>query len=94
MTGRPLEAANDGSGMDDGWRGIKRKIEFSEDVAGPVASFEVDESGVGGMGVLRDAPCAEPVEDKLGHHDPVGSGIDVGGRVCQQLVNGVDAQRR
>ena len=49
---------------------------------------------MGGLGVLRDAPCAEPVEDELGHHDPVGAGIDTGGGVGEQLVNGVDAQRQ
>jgi len=48
---------------------------------------------VGGVGVLGNAAAAKPIEDILGHRDPGSVGIDSVGRVGQQLVDGVDAER-
>jgi hypothetical protein len=62
--------------VDDGRGGVDGDGEEAEELAVPVAGFEVDEAGVGGVGVLGHAAAAEPVEDVLGHGDPGGVGVD------------------
>ena len=64
---RTLHAADDGSGGTMGGAASMGISSSSKQFASPVAGLEIDEAGVGGVGVLGHAAAAQPVEHVLGH---------------------------
>ena len=75
-------------------RGFEREAEHREKLRIPVAGLQIHQPGVAGVGVLRHAAPAQPVENVLRHHRP--RRVRSRCRRCrirQQLVHRVDAMR-
>ncbi len=78
------------AGRNNARGGFDGQTEQGEDVRCPVAGREIDQAGVGGVGVFGNARSAEPMQNKLGQTKP--------GRVLlalcigKKLVERVDAE--
>ncbi len=90
---RSLKLAQDGACGDDGRSGVEGDVEQLKELAGPVAGGDVNEAGVGGVGVLGYTAAAEPVENILRHAEPGSMRIDSTRGVGEQLIDSVDAER-
>ena len=69
------------------------QIEQLQQLFRPVAGLDIDEAGVGGVGVLGHPAATQVIEHVLGQVDPGRTRIDAVRRIGEQLIDGIDAQR-
>ncbi len=86
-----LKQTESRAGRNDGRRRFDGQTERREDIGRPVPCSEIDEAGVGGIGVLGNAWRSKMMQHVLGQTYPRRAGNVR--PVCEQLVHGVDAQR-
>ena len=89
---RAGELADVGAGRDELGRAGEVEVEAVEDLAAPLLLVELDELGVGGVGVLGDARAAPVGEQILGQVEPLLAFGQAGELVGVELVDGVERQ--
>ena len=89
---RAAELAERGAGRDELGRAGGVEAEGAEDLLAPLLGVEVDQLGVGGVGVLGDARAAPVGEQILREVEPLLALGQPGELVGVELVDGVEGE--
>ncbi len=78
---------------DNGGSSFPGQVEQLHQSFRPVAGLDIDEAGVGRVGVFGHPAATQVIGYVFGQVDPGRTRIDTGSRIGEQLIDSIDAQR-